>query len=220
MRCLVLAFLGCAVLASSAGAQEGKGSDTPRGPGYVVVVNGLERGVTVWINGELKGHLGPGAEARFDRIPAGPVRLQAGGVGAGGPVASEERTLAPSETFTWRLYPVLAWEEEKGTGTLVVRNASADEVSVYFGDHEAGQLAPGASRAYPRLVVGEVDVSARNARGEIVDEREIAVGRGSVARWEIGRGARGDSQDDPGEAGERTPSGAAPPPAGAPPLSS
>ncbi|MFN2432546.1 MAG: hypothetical protein ABR599_06980 [Gemmatimonadota bacterium] len=172
--------------AAPAAAQEGKGGNAGDGPGAVVVVNRLERDVSVWINGERKGSVEPGDEVQFDGVPAGRVDVQAGVMGSGGPVASEERALAPGETFTWTLYPLLSFDEEKGTGTVVVKNGLEQPVDVFLGENPAGTLAPGASRAYARVVAGEVRAVARNPEGEMLGERKLEIAPGGLARWEIG----------------------------------
>ena len=189
MRLNVAVFLVVA-LASPALAQSAKGSGgESKAPATVVVQNRLERAVTIWIGGEMKGRVEPSGEARFSGIPAGEINLQAGAAGSAGPVAGEARTLGPGETFTWTLYPVLSWEEKKGTGTLVVTNKLDHEVEVSFGGSPAGRLGPGATRAYPRVVAGDVTVSAADSEGNLVGTRDLSVAPGAIARWEIGADA-------------------------------
>jgi hypothetical protein len=187
---LRVAIVLLVALGSAAAAQSAKGSGgEPKAPATVVVVNRLERAVTIWIGGEMKGRVEPAGEARFSGIPAGPVSLQAGAAGSAGPVAGEERSLGSGETFTWTLYPVLSWEEKKGTGTLVVTNKLDHEVEVSFGGSPAGRLGPGATRAYPRVVAGDVKVSAADSDGNVVGTRDLSVMAGAIARWEIGTDA-------------------------------
>ncbi len=189
-----LLFLFMAAAAAPAVAQTPKGSDgDSKAPATVVVVNRLERAVTVWIDGEMKGYVPPAGQAGFYGIRAGRVSLQAGATGSAGPVAGEDRSLAPGETFTWTLYPVLSWEEKKGTGTLVLTNTLAREVEVSFGGSPAGRLGPGAMRAYPRVVAGEVTVSVHDADGNVVAERNLSVVPGNIARWEIGSDGDGSA---------------------------
>jgi hypothetical protein len=185
LRITVLLFV--AALSSPAAAQSAKGSGgESKAPATVVVVNRLERAVTIWIGDEMKGRVESSGEARFSGIPAGQVSLKAGAVGSAGPVAGEERSLGSGETFTWTLYPVLTWGEEKQTGTLVVRNMLDREVEVSFGGSPAGRLGPGATRAYPRVVAGDVVVSAQDDDGNVVGERDLSIVPGSIARWDIG----------------------------------
>jgi hypothetical protein len=178
----------CLLIAAIAPAlgQEARGSEAGEGPGKVVVLNSLERAVTIWINGQLKGKVAAGDDATFGRVPSGRLRLQAGGVGAGGPVAFEERVLAPGETFKWTLYPVLSMGEEKGTGTLVLVNSLSESVEIRVADRPAGSLAPRGSRAYPRIVSGQVQVEARNANGETLAQQTLDVKTGKISRWVIG----------------------------------
>lgn len=186
MGSLQVTVLLLMALAGPAAAQTAKGSGAhARVPATVVVVNQLQRGVTVWINGEMKGRVQSAGRAEFHRIPAGQISLQAGAAGSAGPVASEERAIASGETFTWTLFPVLAWEEEKGTGTLVLTNALERDVDISLNGDPAGRLGPGATRAYPRVVVGDVLVSARGADGSVLEERQLSVVMGGIARWEI-----------------------------------
>lgn len=175
------------ILQVTASAQIAKGGEGGEGPASVVVVNQLDRGVTVWINGELKGEVEPFGEERFVNIPSGNVSLEAGAMGSAGPVAAEERSLSPGQTFTWTLYPLLSWEEERGVGTMVVSNALDREIELSIGGREAGSLAPGASRAFPRIVAGEVEVSARQSDGRVLEARSLIVTPGKIARWEVGR---------------------------------
>jgi hypothetical protein len=187
VKCLGIALCLTALTAAPLLSQDAaRGSEGGEGPGSVVVVNTLERVVSVWINGDLEGHVEPGDEVRFPNVPSGRLRLQAGGVGSGGPVAMEQRTLAPGETFTWTLYPVVAMGEEKGAGTVVLLNALAEVVDVQLGGRPAGSLAPGARRAYPRVVVGEVKCEARSVAGETLAEHTLEVRSGRIARWTIG----------------------------------
>jgi hypothetical protein len=187
LKSFAVALLFLAAASGPAAAQTPRGGDGGgRAPASVMVVNELEQGVTVWINGELKGRVEPSGRARFDGVPSGPVSLKAGAEGSAGPVAGEERTLEPGETFTWTVYPVLSWGEEKGTGTLVLENGLDGEVEVLLNGEPAGVLTPGATRAYPRVVAGEVEVVARVPGGETVQERAVPVVAGNIARWEIG----------------------------------
>jgi hypothetical protein len=187
LKSSVVIFLLLLVLAVPVRAQTPKGSaGESRTPATVVVENRLDRGVAVWINGEMKGRVEPAGQARFPGVPAGMMSIQAGVTGSAGPVAGEERALEPGETFTWTLYPVLYWQEEKGTGTLVLENVLGREVDVFLNGDPAGRLGAGATRAYPRVVVGQVEVSARNAEGQVLEERTLAVTAGRISRWEIG----------------------------------
>ena len=200
MKRLTVAILLAAALASPLAAQSAKGSGgESKVPASVVVVNRLERAVTIWIGGEMKGRVEAGGSATFPGISPGEVSLQAGAAGSAGPVAGEECSLDPGETFTWTLYPVLTWEESKGTGTLVVTNKLDRSVDVSFGEHPAGRLEPGATRAYPRVVAGDMTVSAADTEGNVVGTRDLSVAPGTIARWDIGGDAEG--------AGPRAPSG-------------
>jgi hypothetical protein len=202
LRALYIALLLVAALALPAAGQEAKGSGRDsRNPATVVVANRLNQGVSVWIDGEMKGRVEPSKEARFDRVAPGKVSLQAAALGSAGPVAGEERDLAPGETFTWTLYPVLSWGEEKGTGTVVLENGLDHDVEVTLGGSPAGSLAPGATRAYPRVVAGNVDVSARDAAGGAAEQRTLTVLPGNIARWEIGKGDREVGQAEAGSTG-------------------
>jgi hypothetical protein len=193
-------FVLLAALAGPAAAQTGKGSGADaRFPATVVVLNQLEGPVTIWINGEMKGRVEPAGRMEFHRIPAGQISLQAGAAGSAGPVASEERAIASGETFTWTLFPVLSWGEEKGTGTLVLTNALERDVDVALNGNPAGRLGPGATRAYPRVVAGEVVVSARGADGDVLEEHRLSVTMGGIARWKIG--SREDASATRAEAG-------------------
>jgi len=42
------------------------------------------------------------------------------------------------------------------------------------------------TRAYPRIVAGDVTVKAVDAEGKVVEERTLSVAPHRLARWEIG----------------------------------
>ena len=175
-------------------AQDGKGGARPAASGVVVVDNRLQRDVTLWVNGRPEGRCASGERCEIRRVPAGPLQLKAAAAEAQGPVASESRTLEPGGTFTWTLYPLLEWGEEKGTGAVVLVNRLDRPVAVFFGERPAGTLDPGATRAYPRVVAGEVEIRVQEADGRDVTSRTLSLRAGTFERWEIGapeRRARG-----------------------------
>jgi hypothetical protein len=167
-------------------AQDGKGGARPGAAGSVVVDNRLQRDVSLWVNGRHEGRCGSGETCEIPRVPAGPLQLKATAAEAQGPVASESRTLEPGGTFTWTLYPLLEWGEEKGTGTVVLVNRLDRPVAVSFGERPAGTLEPGATRAYPRVVAGDVEIRVRDADDREVTSRTLSLRAGTFERWEIG----------------------------------
>jgi hypothetical protein len=172
----------------AADAQDGKGG-APRAAGQVVVQNRLEREVSLWVNGRTEGRCAAGEVCRLPGVPAGALRLKAA-TDAQGPVASESLVLDAGETFTWTLYPLLEWGEEKGTGTVVLVNRLRDPVTVLIGGNPAGTLRPEGTRAYPRVVAGEVEIRVQDPEGREVAARTVELRAGTLERWEIGAPAR------------------------------
>ena len=195
--CLVALALVCPSVAVR--AQDAKGGAAGKGHGTVLVDNRLERDVTLWVNGLSEGRCAAAETCELRRIPAGALQLKAS-TGSQGPVASASLALDEGETFTWTLYPLLEWGEEKGTGTIVLVNRLDQPVTVLFGENPAGTLPPGATRAYPRVVAGKVDVRVRDGEGGDVADRTLEVQPGTLRRWEIGAPER-RAEREPSERG-------------------
>lgn len=151
----------------------------------VIVVNQLERDFLVWINGEPRGLVEGGARRAFDGVEPGPLSLLASGVGTEGIVASEKRGLAAGQAFEWTLYPDVRLGEEKGTATLVLRNALDREVAIELGGNPAGTLAPGGSRTVMGLVAGDVTTVVSDLEGRELQRFPLSIIAGEIMSWTI-----------------------------------
>jgi hypothetical protein len=154
-------------------------------PATIVVENQLDRSLLVWIDGDLEGVVPANGVARFEGRDTGRVSLLAGD--SRGIVASEKTTLSGGETFTWTLFPVAVFGEERGTGVVVVENDLDHAVEVRLGGNLFGRLAPGAVRVEPRIVAGNlVAVASSDTRG-VVAEKTLTIVPGEIVRWRIGQ---------------------------------
>jgi len=178
MRYLALALIMGLTFSALAAVQQ---------PATVEVVNDVERDMLIWVNGDPRIVVGGFERATIPDIPPGPVSLLASGQGIEGVVASERRVLASGETFTWMLYPVVVFGEEKGTGIVVITNDLDETVDVVLGGNVIARLAPGASRTTRRVVAGETMLAARNLEGDRLLEREVVVIPGEIVRWSLER---------------------------------
>lgn len=150
----------------------------------IVVFNGTDRDVLVWLDGVPREVAVPGGEARFAG-PEGAVTLMATDPSTGAVLATQHTGLAPGEAFTWTLYPVPVVGEERGVGTVVLSNHLAVTVDVSLGGNEVATLPPYSTRVLPRVVTGEVVARATAPSGETVAEETVSIAAGAITRWTI-----------------------------------
>lgn len=154
-------------------------------PAQVTVVNQLDRPFLIWVNGEPRGLVEAGGQVDFADVEPGPLSLLASGVGTEGIVASEKRALAAGQTFQWTLYPRIELGEEKGTATLVLRNALDQEVDVELGGNPVGRLAPGGSRTVMRVVAGDVTTVVSDVQGAVLQRFALTIIPDEIMVWTI-----------------------------------
>lgn len=182
MRYLTSLALALALTALAAGFSP----PSARAQATVEVENLLERDVQVWIDGDARGIVAAKARERFAGVEPGRTTLMATAVGGAGVVASERRVLAPAQDFTWRIYPVVTYGEDREYGMLIVRNERDGPVTLLVGSVEAGTIAAGGIRGFPRLAVGNVPAVALDQDGREIEVEELSIEPDETTRWTIG----------------------------------